>query len=179
MKLEAISSTDNKAGAIAYLLLEIDPGQIAPYEWMEARLGFNPREKHGYAFRKARDIAEENGYIFEAVYGIGLRRLTEPDKLHATKSKLTRARNSVRRGVEILKTIDGSGFSEKEIKDGLYLEAECRLVSAVTSEKGQNAVRTRMEHRFCEPVDLTGGSNTKDLFTEMFSTSILAALNIT
>lgn len=117
-------------------LAKIAVGDIASYAEMSRDLGF---KVHGGlpALQSARRALLRDDVVFDAVRGVGIKRLSEVEILKSTDSEIRAIRNKARKGTRKLAAIDN--FEDLSSRDQItYLTktAAFAVIEEVGSEKG-------------------------------------------
>ena len=81
------------------LLRSIPVGQVVTYETLRAELGLDVRGDKRYVLAQARKHLERDAVVYEAVRGVGYKRLDDVQTVKTSVGYIRKARNAARRGV--------------------------------------------------------------------------------
>ena len=81
------------------LLRSIPVGQVVSYETFQAEIGLDVRGDKRYVLAQARKHLERDAVVFEAVRGVGYKRLDDIQTVKTSAGYIKKARHAARRGV--------------------------------------------------------------------------------
>lgn len=125
--------------AVADLLRAAKPGQVLTYGDIKARTGVDCQHDR-HILNAARDmVRDEDGVVFEAAYGVGLRRLTDAEVAKIVPDHRRRkAHRQAVKGIKELGTVDPAALPAGE---RLLHQAGMALLGAVAAVSTHSAFR--------------------------------------
>lgn len=111
-----VPTSKNAADIIALVeaLGELQPGQLLTYEYLTAVIG-RSAQRHRYLLEAACNrLLKQNRKAFGAVFGVGIKRLTDTEAIEQCASAMTRVRRIARKAVSKAASVDFAALSDED-----------------------------------------------------------------
>lgn len=132
--------------AIAKLLSSVPVGNTITYEEAIAATGEKSLSKvRGFLQTARRAVFRESGIVFDAVCRVGMKRLSDSEKVSATKGRLHRIRKAAVRANETLASAELENLSTIEKREALCVQAQCGAIMLASSISAQNLISKKIE----------------------------------
>jgi len=114
---KSIPETSAETHAIAAKIRELKPGDVLSYAQINGLFGagFNVQGKNRHNLESAKTILlNEDSMVIACVHGIGVKRMTESDKVTIGGHAIQKTRRIAKRAVKKMATTDSASLSQPE-----------------------------------------------------------------
>jgi hypothetical protein len=137
-------SSDSKA--LAKMLIASGPGEVVLYEDLDKAIGRDVREAASGALHTARHIAQrEHRMVFDAVRGVGLKRLADSEIVDLADKARDHARRHASRTAKKLTCVDYDALSkDKQTKHNAALSM-FSVMAELSTDKAQKRLESKVK----------------------------------
>lgn len=133
----AIPQISAAAQQLVQLFRSIDVGATVTYETMSAAAGVDVRaRRHVITTARNRVLVDDSVHIV-AVYGVGMRRVSQQEAADTLPSYLTKARNAARKGRRVASKINVLEVPRDKRPAFVAQATLCELIGKTTTAKSQ------------------------------------------
>lgn len=141
VKRRTIADASIEMRLLAALLEKAQPDDIVTYEQMEEAAGINPRPGaagYGKLGSARRRVQADQGIVFVAVAGVGLKRCREQEKPKLMGSVSDRIHRAASKGLKIAQTVDVSQLDNDGV---VQFNLRCSQLGVMREFTGAKAVK--------------------------------------
>lgn len=126
-------------------LRKAEIGEVVTYEKLSAVIGRDVRTCRHLLYSARRKATREEGFLFEAVTDVGLKRLDNVGIIGTGKDKIKRIRGLARRGLRNLSLVQESRLSHEQRTDYLFTSSMLGALEGTTKPGAQRALRATVD----------------------------------
>ncbi len=133
------------AQTLAKFLLKLPEGSIATYEVLSGLIGINVQEERGALDTARKVLLRENGMVFGAVHGVGLKRLSDSEVVEQGSEAVVRIRRATRRSMTRLSTADFDALPKTEQNTHRMVSATLGAIALCSGTKARHKLEQRIQ----------------------------------